>query len=537
MKQSSMLKEINCKNFIENPIKFSSGLNSILGDNYSTNSIGKSTLLMIIDFVFGGNSYLTKDSGSIKELGDLVFNFEFEFNSSSYFYNRGTQNDNTIMVCDDQYNPVSEIDLKTYTQRLKEMYNIENGLSFRAMVSPYSRIWGKGNYDVDKPIQNFSKEPESAAVDNFIKLFNLFDSISKTSGEIKSKEESKKILQGLHKKNYVQKVTKTEFQKNENEIKRIGEDINKIKDNLLEFTLNIEELSNKELIELKTEKSKLLENQSLVQNKITRLELNIDRKSVKSNYFKKLSLFFENPNEEKINEIESFHNKIRDILTRELKATLEVLDEENKNFSSEIEIIDTKISALLENVDSPKFIVEKIYDLTIESNKIETVNRFYQEKINVEEDLNSLNETLLSTITDILNKIEEQINNELIRINKEIHTEKKKIPRIKLNRKSYSFDHSANTGTGKSYADLIEFDLAILKLTNLPFIIHDSILFKNIEDVSVEKIIQQYNSFKKQIFIALDGINRYNDASQKILNKSSVINLSETRKLFNRDWR
>ena len=42
MKQSSMLKEINCKNFIENPIKFSSGLNSILGDNYSTNSIGKS---------------------------------------------------------------------------------------------------------------------------------------------------------------------------------------------------------------------------------------------------------------------------------------------------------------------------------------------------------------------------------------------------------------------------------------------------------------------------------------------------------------
>ena len=79
--------------------------------------------------------------------------------------------------------------------------------------------------------------------------------------------------------------------------------------------------------------------------------------------------------------------------------------------------------------------------------------------------------------------------------------------------------------------------MAILKLTDLPFIIHDSILFKNIEDVAVEKIIQQYNSFKKQIFIALDGINRYNDASQKILNESSVINLSENRKLFNRDWR
>lgn len=537
MKQSNMLKEINCEKFIENPISFSMGLNSILGDNYSTNSIGKSTLLMIIDFVFGGNSYLTKDSGSIKELGDLKFNFEFEFNSSSYFYSRETRSDNVIMVCDNKYNPVSEIDLKTYTQNLKELYGIENKLSFRAMVSPYSRIWGKGNYDVDKPIQNFSKEAESVAVDNFIKLFNLFDSISKTAGEIKSKEESKKVIQGLHKKNYVAKVTKNEFQKNEIEIKRIGDDINKIKDNLLEFTLNIEELSNKELIELKTEKSKLLENQSFVQNKIKRLELNIQKKSVKSNYFKKLSLFFENPNEEKINEIESFHNKISDILNRELKATLKVLDEENKSFISEIEIIDSKISVLLENVDSPKFIVEKIYDLTVESNKIETVNKFYQEKINVEEDLSNLNETLFSTISDILIKIEEQINNELVRINKEIHTEKKKIPRIKLKQKTYSFDHSANTGTGKSYADLIEFDLAVLKLTDLPFIIHDSILFKNIEDVAVEKIILQYSSFEKQIFIALDGINKFDPICQKILNESKVISLSERRKLFNRDWR
>ncbi|XKW97888.1 hypothetical protein R8G64_05205 [Tenacibaculum maritimum] len=52
-----MLKEINCKHFIKNPLIFSNGLNTILGDNYSTNSIGKSTLLMIIDFVFGGGSY------------------------------------------------------------------------------------------------------------------------------------------------------------------------------------------------------------------------------------------------------------------------------------------------------------------------------------------------------------------------------------------------------------------------------------------------------------------------------------------------
>jgi hypothetical protein len=531
-----MLKEINCKQFIENPIIFNSGLNSILGDDYSTNSIGKSTLLMIIDFIFGGSSFLTKNSGSIKELGHLTYNYEFIFDSKSYYFGRNTEFENTVMVCDKDYNIINEIDIKTYTQKLKELYEIKNDSTFRGMVNPYSRIWGKGNDDVDKPIQNFSKEAESAAIDNLIKLFNLFDKISKTSGEIKAQEESKKILQGIHKKNYVQKVNKTEFKKNENEISRISNEIEKIKDNLLEFTLNIEELSNKELIELKTEKSSLLESQSLIQNKINRLELNLDRKSVKSKYFNKLSMFFENPNEEKINKIESFHNSISSILTRELKATLKLLDEENKYFETQIAIINNKISALLENTSSPKFIVEKIYDLTIQSNKIETVNKFYQEKIDVEVNLKDLNETLHSTISDILTEIEEKINNELIRINKEIHSAEKKVPRIKLNKKTYSYDHSSNTGTGKSYADLIEFDLTILKLTELPFIIHDSILFKNIEDIAVEKIIEQYNSFDKQIFIALDGINKFKQKTQNILTENSAIQLSKKRKLYDRDW-
>ena len=68
------------------------------------------------------------------------------------------------------------------------------------------------------------------------------------------------------------------------------------------------------MIELKTQKSRLLKSQSLILNKIKRLDLNLSNKSVKSKYFTKLSTFFENPNEDKINEIESFHNKISKIL-------------------------------------------------------------------------------------------------------------------------------------------------------------------------------------------------------------------------------
>ena len=55
-----MLIRIQCDKFMSNgvvrpPIEFHPGLNAVLGDENRLNSIGKSTLLMIIDFVFGGD--------------------------------------------------------------------------------------------------------------------------------------------------------------------------------------------------------------------------------------------------------------------------------------------------------------------------------------------------------------------------------------------------------------------------------------------------------------------------------------------------
>ncbi len=531
-----MLKEIRCEKFIESPITFEMGLNSVLGDDYSTNSIGKSMFLIIIDFVFGGNSYTRIDSGAFKNVGYQTFNFQFIFNKIPYYYSRNTENPEVVNICDKDYNKISEIDTKTFTSDLKNGYNINNDLSFRQMVNPFSRIWGKDNYNVNEPLLNAVKEPQSTAVNNLIKLFKLYNSIEKTNVAIKSEQESKTILIGAQKKEYITKLTKSEFDKNSIEIKNINDELSDIKENLLNYTLNIEQLTSSELIELKTQKSKLLKSQSLIQNKISRLDLNLDNKSVKSKYFNRLSMFFEKPNEEKINEIESFHNKISKILQRELLAAKSILENENEEFKTEIDKIDLKISSLLENEKSPKFIVDKIYDITIKSNKLETANKFYQEKVDVIEKIKELNESLDSTIADILKQIEEQINNELIRINKEIHTENKKIPFFKLNKKSYSFDHSGNTGTGKSFSDLIEFDLSILKLTDLPFIIHDSVLFKNIQDMSIDKITEQYETFEKQIFIALDGINKFDSKTRDTLNKKCVLQLSESRKLFNVDW-
>ena len=55
-----MLLEIKCDKFRIQPTPFKLGLNVIEGSDDGGNSIGKSTFLMIIDFVLGGSDYLNK---------------------------------------------------------------------------------------------------------------------------------------------------------------------------------------------------------------------------------------------------------------------------------------------------------------------------------------------------------------------------------------------------------------------------------------------------------------------------------------------
>ncbi|MDM1508340.1 hypothetical protein HX082_02890 [Myroides odoratimimus] len=532
-----MLKEINCNKFIKSKIEFSCGLNSIIGDNISTNSIGKSTFLMILDFVFGGNTFKSKDSGSIKHVGDLTLNFCYIFNNEKYYYSRDTENPEIVNICDSNYTSLEEISVIDYTNKLLELYNFDdNQTSFRDIVSLFSRIWGKENYNVDKPLLSFPKESDEVSITRLIKLFGYYNEINDASKKLKDKKDSKKFLNGAIRKNYIPNITKTTFVNNQKHLETIESEIADIKENILKLSLNIEELVNKDTLELKLKKSNLLKEQEIILNKIQRIDLNINQKRIKSKHLDRLSTFFENPNEEKIEEIENFHNKISSILTRELKASKEILEKENEYFISAIEEIDIKISNLLESISSPKYIVDKIYDLTIEANRLKSENKYYQEKIDIAEDVKNIEIDFEKLVIKILTDIEIDINNELININETIHNKEKKIPKIKLNRKSYTYDHSSNTGTGKSFADLIEFDLAILYITILPFLIHDSVLFKNIEDVTMDRIIELYSKSKKQIFISIDGINKFSSKSKNILKETEILELTKDNKLFNTDW-
>src|SRR5690606_31804578 len=142
---------------------------------------------------------------------------------------RQTENPEIVSICDAKYNALSEITTKEYTALLLEKYGITySHFSFRDVVSLFSRIWGKDNYSVDKPLLSFPKEADADSISRIIKLFGFYHKIIEATENLKDKKDSKKFLNGAIRKNYIPKITKTIFEKNSRQLETIEKEISEI---------------------------------------------------------------------------------------------------------------------------------------------------------------------------------------------------------------------------------------------------------------------------------------------------------------------
>jgi len=124
-----MLVEIRCDKFISHneprpPIRFHAGLNTVLGDESGSNSIGKSTSLMIVDFCFGGNDYVLKSTDIQKQIGPHLIQFAFKFDNEMFYFSRDTIDYTRIFRCDENYNPISVLSRDEFCSFLLEKYSI-----------------------------------------------------------------------------------------------------------------------------------------------------------------------------------------------------------------------------------------------------------------------------------------------------------------------------------------------------------------------------------------------------------------------------
>lgn len=534
-----MLVELRSEKFRKGPIFFHEGLNVVIGDSNGTNSIGKSTLLMVVDFAFGGESFLKHNTDVVAELGHHSYAFRFDFEGMSYHFRRDTDLPERVHICDSDYREKESIPLAEFTAFLKEKYiPLKAGLSLRAFVSLFSRIWGKDNLNVAKPLHAAQAQSPADAIELILKIFDQYAQLENLTNLENEKDGQLKILNKAFATKLLNKISKRDYLSNENELENIALELQDIRGNLERYALNISEITNRAVMELKARKDSILAQKMRVDEKLLRVRKNLANSShLKSKNLASLLEFFPNVNTTRIADIEEFHSKVTKLLKKELSSEEDELNGQSAALQREIAELDSAIQAKLTKLDNPSMIVDRICDLSERYQKHRAENEYFLKQNNLANEIRSLRAQLKEEKAVALRSIEEKVNTRIREIVTYVYGEARQSPALDLKDKNYSYHIFEDTGTGKAYSNLVVFDLAIFSITELPILIHDSLLFKNIENRAVAEIIHKYSEIGKQSFIAIDEIKKYGvDAEQELLD-SKVIELSNTELLYTQDWR
>jgi len=384
----------------------------------------------------------------------------------------------------------------------------------------------------------FAKQSTVDAIDALIKIFGRFGEISEASALLDAKDGEKKVFGNAAKSALIDVVGKQGYKENTVELNNINQEVVEIKSGLAKFALNIRALVDKDLLELKQSKDMLLQEKSIAANKLSRVRRNLqESRYVRSEEMESLKEFIPGVDLARIAQIEEFHSSVARLLKAELTESAKSFEFQLVNIQIAIEDIDLRISEKLADFENPTALVDRVYGLSERWSLMKRQNDHFETKERIEREFKEAKVALGTVKLVILNEIQNKINTEIIETVGSVYGKDAKVPFLQLDESAYSYEIVDDTGTGTAFANLVLFDLAILSLTQLPILLHDLPLFKNVANTAVAKFVEEYDRYTdKQIFVVLDEINKYGDAA-KIIRQRMVLELRDDKVLYAKDWR
>lgn len=544
-----MLKTIECDKFLSNgkprgTIPFSPDLNICLGEDNAKNSIGKSTFLLAVDFCFGGESYL-KSKDLIEEVGHHKINFSFEFSGEPFYFSRSTQNPDVVSICNEHFSKIKEKSIEEFRNFLLEKYNLlETQMSFRNIVNPYTRIFGLSSCEAKNIVGiEGNKGGKTRVLLELVKLFEKYEIIKNLDEKFVLSQNEKKEYSNIKNSNIVSNgkiKTKTQVKNAKEELLRLENELKEItqKNQIQSEQVDLQKANHcaklkKQLTILKRFRTHLLNEKSL-------LEINeSETAKVSKEDFEQLKEFFPNANFAHLEEIQNFHKQISRIIKKETQEEIQKLTEKISENENKIIELTQKLTELSIPLTIPQKILEQYAFLSKQKDELKNQIDFYNQNQKIQKEAKESENNFENAEFEILEKISQRLNEKLETLSEKINGAEKYSPKLTINSaKSYSYYSPKDKGTGTGYVNMILYDLAILNLTKLPYVIHDSLLFKNVDDERVIKIFEEYKNTKKQIFVSFDKKNSYNSGDLvKIIENHKVTELSYGgNELFGKSW-
>ena len=530
-----MLVKLSCDKFRKdangNPesFTFKDGLNVVLGTADSKNSIGKSTLLLLIDFMLGGDDYKFHNNIAVSKIGHHLIHAYFEFEGKEYHYARGTHNPEEVYFYNDGGEIEATLSNNEYLKQLHDLYKVSDDMTFREAVAPYLRIYQRETTNEKYPINAAFRQPKDKAIEIFLKLFGSHKQLDSLKEEIETLEDQISTFKKSSDYKYVEKIDKKKYEKNIKTIDEDNEKLGELRKQYLDGTYSKDYQENKEAVTLLTAIESLKATKSQYENQIKNLE-KIKNKSSKDfeSDLEELKLIFPGFEFKHLSDIEDFHQKLTSIFN-------EQSENERKKALKSIAKLDEQIAELEDKYKNivhiektvPEAVFQEMLRLETDVRRLTKQNELYVENSNNKETLGKKQEKLATEGKASLIEVQNIVNGKISEINRNFYSGRRQAPNIRLSElNKYYFTIPNDEGTGSSQRALIMFDIAVLMTSQLPLLAHDSVISKQIEDYSMQEIIKLYAGIKgKQIFMVYDGNKNLDSSAQAIIDFATRVQL------------
>lgn len=538
-----MLVEVWCDKFISNgkvrkPIRFHAGLNAVLGDDNGSNSIGKSTFLMILDFVFGGTDYVKKCVDVQENVKEHTICFAFDFDGQNYYFSRNTVDYNKVVQCDSEYQALPDgepLSLQKYGEFLCEKYGLSaEGITWRGAIARFIRVYKRDTLDEERPLRSSKDETAADAIKGYMRLFDRYSSVEAQINQAKKVEDEKEAFRKSIQQYHHVRAAKNEKEKvaNETRIAELERQEQELAVNNNKGLLDLDSMTARRLSDLTESLINYRRQRAQIQTQLNavRRDMTGQKRSFKKT-FADLERFFPNENFYTLEEIERFHQKLSKILEEEYAETEKNLATTYALLNNEIVRIQEQITEIKNVPNVSQAILKEFARITTELNNLKQANENYDELERLKKIATDYAETRDAVIADELLAIESTVNQQMREISLTILSDATHLPPVlrleKLNK--YTFYTPNDGGTGAQYRGLITFDLANMGVAPVPFVVHDSVLLKNTERPVFSAIIRVYYDQKqkgKQVFMAYDTLDAYDKETRELVEENAVLQLS-----------
>lgn len=533
-------------------ITFKDGLNVIMGKpthkniidkKATTNGIGKSLLIKIIDFCLGAKAIREWE----EPLKDWVFTLEILIDEQSYKISRAVGEQNII-----QFNE-ERISLAKFKERMENLLSLAVDFSFRSIISRFLR---KGKVAYNNYLTFVPKEKPSSTLLILAYLLGLDYTLCQKKILLKKamdsnqdilsrsqKDPAFRELFGISNNDIELELSNIEF-----EMERLEDEIRQ--NNYAENYSDIQEKANKisDFLDSLNNRKFLLENRIAIIEEALSRNVTVDLQEVYDLY-DSVSLHFNDKLKRSLFEVEEFHKKLytsrKEMLSKDLLAIKNELSSILVQIEKQNKLLDENLAFLKSHSAMDKYVatVRQIDFLMTKKKELMRVSNIEKEiKTKIEQNKKDFATSNIDAqvYLDSIQRQKDEIGKQFVNLAKLFYENKKSALVIKVNDGNNQIRFNIDARITSDGADGIQeiitfcFDWVVLNqnITKQSFIYHDSLLLANVERRQKEILFELISSLcgnEKQYIINVneDQIDGFNDKTKQIVYDNTILVLTD----------